>query len=98
MSGTKRTVLRRGRRPFGANVIALFVKLDRIPQERKAFSAGSRQLAELLGLEGEWLTGNSPLNPSPCHHSPGCCAYTDFHHCRAVRTQLIEAARQGSAS
>jgi hypothetical protein len=90
----KRNPLRRRRR-FQPNGVALFARLDAIPRERKAYSDGSRQLAGLLGLESEWLTGNSPLDRSRRpHRQPGCCAYTDWHTCRAVREELLEAVQR----
>jgi hypothetical protein len=97
MSGAKRTVLRRGRR-FGADAMALFVALDRDPRARKPFSAGSRKLAGLVGLECEWLTGNSVLDRrrGP-HRAPGCCAYEDWITCRAVRKELLLAAARSRA-
>jgi hypothetical protein len=90
----KRIPLRRLRR-FSPGALALFIELDGKPKERKSFSSGSRQLAELLGLEAEWFTGNSPLDQrAEPHRSPGCQSYADWCTCRAVREELLAAAKR----
>jgi hypothetical protein len=81
------------RRPmFHPDTLALFRKLDRNPRQREAFSGGALRLAEALGLEAEFWTGNSPLDRRPApHRLPGCCAFGDWHTCRNIRKALLEA-------
>jgi hypothetical protein len=88
----------KGRRPtFPPDVLALFVELERIPEQREAYSDGSRELARLLGMTDEWWGGNSVLDRSrgPCH-PPGYGAYDDWFRCRVVREQLLEAMNRSS--
>jgi hypothetical protein len=73
--------------------IALFLEIERIPKQRRAFSDGSRRLARLLGLVPEWWTGNHVNDRSAQpYHRPEYAAYQDWHRCRAVREALLEAA------
>jgi hypothetical protein len=72
MSGSKRTVLQRGRRAtiFSREALALFATLERRSDRRsEAYKAKERELARLLGLVDEWWSGNSVCDriDGPCH-------------------------------
>jgi hypothetical protein len=87
--------MQRRRVPFTAEVLALFQRLDAMPQEDRSFTEGAKELASALNLDTEFWTGNTPLDRSgsPCH-PPGYAAFTDWHTCRRVRNQLLAAIRQ----
>jgi hypothetical protein len=81
----------KGRHPqFSAEVLALFLKLER--KGGHAFTDGTRELARLLGLIPEWWTGNhvNDRGPHPCR-PPSYIANADFERCRAVREALLAA-------
>jgi len=88
------------RRPsFSAEAIELFVALERMPRRDRdgdEFRAKSKRLAALLGLTSEWWTCNSVLDRTraPCH-PPGYLAYDDWFRVRAVREELLAAAKRG---
>jgi len=99
MSGTKRTPIGRpSRQPLISNeALALFVELERTPRRQrdsKAFKDGEHQLARMLGLVSEYWTMNSVLDrveqpPWPPH----LVAFGDWHRCRGIREQLLEACK-----
>jgi hypothetical protein len=78
---------------FTADVVALFVELERLPRRDARFKEGERELARKLGLVSEYWTMNSVLDRSarPCH-PPGYVAHADWHTCRAVRKALLASA------
>ena len=56
--------------------------------------AGASAMAGLLNLESEYWTVNHVNDPSPRpSHRPPYQSYTDWHVCRAVREELLEATR-----
>ena len=93
---TKRTILGRPRRGrFTTEILDLFRALEVTPARRRgrqSFKDGEHQLMRLLGLTSEFWTINSVLDRSrgPAY-PPGMRAYDDWHTCRAVREQLLEA-------
>jgi hypothetical protein len=84
------------RQTFNAGTVDLFYKLERMPRDTQAFKDGSHELARRLNLIDEWWRGEhvNDRSASPCH-PPGCMAHGDFYRVRAVREQLLEAARRG---
>jgi hypothetical protein len=96
---TKRTVIDRPRRRvFSAETLALFQELEAVPLRRRSgedLRDQERELAEKLDLADEFWTTNSVLDRSaaPCW-PPWLVAYGDWHRCRAIRLQLLAAARE----
>jgi hypothetical protein len=91
MTGAKRTILRRERRPtvFSDEALQLFRELDRQP---KPDDAAVHRLARLLGLVPQYWTVNSPLDKSSAPvHPHGYQAHSDWVHCRQVRNELLAA-------
>jgi hypothetical protein len=89
---TKRTVIDRPRRrTFSAEVIGLFVELDR-QHLSNPYADGPRALAERLGLMNEYWSGNSVLDrgAGPCHPA-GYVAHEGWFTCRQVREELLSA-------
>ena len=94
---TNRTPIERPRQRqvLTAEAIRLFAALEQTPRSQrdsKAFKDGQHELMRLLGLTSEFWTINSVLDRSrgPAY-PPGMRAYDDWHTCRAVREQLLEA-------
>lgn len=86
------------RRPsFAPAALALFAELDRVPARRRHgqdFKDKGHELARLLGLVDEYWTINSVLDRSTePHHPAWCVAYRDWHHCRTVRRELLQAVK-----
>lgn len=94
---TNRTPISRPHRSrFTAETLALFAELNSVPprQRKTAFRNGEEELAERLGLDPCWLSGNSVLDRSrrPCW-PPHCVAHQEWFRVRAVREALLEALR-----
>jgi hypothetical protein len=71
-------------------VLELFLRLEK--ERPEAYGPGTKQLAILLDLTSEWLTGKSVSDRRPApHQSPGMQSFTDWHTCRAVREDLLVA-------
>jgi hypothetical protein len=100
---SKRETLNRPRRPrFTSEALALFAKLEAVPEPRrdKAWQGESRLLSALLGLENEWFcSGCDVLDRStePCH-SPEYVAHHAWFRVRAVREALLDAIATERAS
>jgi hypothetical protein len=77
--------------PFSPEVLDLFRALEKVPRSRRYPDPRSRQLAELLGLMDEYLTVNHVNDTAGQCHPPGYQSHKDWHVCRAVREQLLEA-------
>jgi hypothetical protein len=73
--------------------LALFLELEGMSDRNPKFKAGSRRLANLLGLNDEWWTCQhvNDASDGPCH-PPGCIAHDDWHRVRRVRNALLAAA------
>ena len=97
---TNRTPLQRARQRhlFTAEAIALFLELEGAPERAQPFSDDTRRLARLLGLTSESWTGQhvNDRSSKPVHPQ-GYVAHDDWHRCRAVREQLLEAAKLQAA-
>jgi hypothetical protein len=92
---TKRTVIDRPRRRvFSAEVLALFVELDRL-RLTNPYADSPRELAGKLDLMDEYWSGNSVLDRTagPCH-PPGYFAHQAWFTCRRVREQLLAAVQE----
>ena len=95
---TNRTPMRRSRRSsITPEIVAMFVELDRTPvrlRRHQDFKDQEHELMRRLDLVSEFWTMNSVLDATrrPCHPE-GYAAHTDWHTCRRVREQLLEAAR-----
>jgi hypothetical protein len=74
-------------------ILTLFVELEGMSDRDPKFKAGSRRLAELLGLTDEWWSGQhvNDASAGPCH-PPGYVAHGDWYTCRRVRDALLAAA------
>jgi hypothetical protein len=91
----KLRVAKQLRPQFSADVLALFVQLERTPPRRRGsqvFKDGEHELVRRLNLTNEYWTMNSVLDRKPSCHPPGYAAHTDWHRCREVRLALLEAA------
>lgn len=75
-------------------VLDLFVALEQMPRGSQAFREGKRELARMLGLEAEWLSGASVTDDedAPCW-PPEYVAYRAWHRTRALRLELLSRAR-----
>ena len=84
------------RRPsFSPDALALFAELEHTPARRRhtrEFMDREHELARRLHLVDEWWGGNSVTDRStePCWPE-WCVAHTDWHHCRAIREDLLQA-------
>jgi hypothetical protein len=95
----RRTLRNRPRKvTTDAEALALFAELEAVPMQRRRsaeFKARSREFAERLGLLDESFcscVGVLERESEPCR-PPDLIARDAWFRCRAVRKQLLEAAR-----
>jgi hypothetical protein len=81
------------RKGISPEAIALFQRLDRVPEsrrDRREYQDGVHQLMRLLGLTDQYWHMQSPLDRSrEPHHPPWCVAFESWHTCRAWRAELL---------
>ena len=96
---TTRLILRRERRhavtSFPPDVVREFVRLDHMRRGCADFKRGERALMRRLGLVDQFWSMNSVLDKSrsPCH-PPEYQATQDWIRCRAIRHELLAAAKR----
>ena len=79
---------------FTPEILELFLALEKVKPRKRFADPRSKRLAELLNLTSEYWTVNHVNDPSPRpSHRPPYQSYTDWHVCRAVREELLEATR-----
>jgi hypothetical protein len=81
--------------------IELFAELERTPQRQrgsKNFKNREHELARVLNLVPEWWSMCSVLDRSERPPwPPYLVAFADWHRCRGIREQLLEAAKMQPA-
>lgn len=93
MSTNRRTRSWPLRAEITPEVLELFLELEGVSDRNPKFKAGSRRLANLLGLNDAWWSGQHVNDASvgPCH-PPEYIAHDDWHRVRRVRIALLAAA------
>jgi hypothetical protein len=90
----KQRTAKQRRAMFAAEVLDLFVALERTPEHRRhtrEFKDAEHELMRRLHLVSEFWSMNSPLDRGrPCH-PPGHIANDDWRRCREVRKALLAA-------
>jgi hypothetical protein len=90
----KRRTAKTRRPAFAPETIALFVELEHMKRTSPQFEERSRALAERLGLMDEYFMRQNVGDRSAVPPQPSLCAHQAWHRCRAVREQLLAAARE----
>jgi len=92
----KQRTAKQRRAMFAAEVLDLFVALERTPEHKRhtrEFKDAEHGLMRRLHLVSEFWSMNSVLDRGrPCH-PPGHIANDDWRRCREVRTALLAAVR-----
>ena len=79
---------------FTPEILELFLALEKVSPRKRFADPRSKRLAELLNLTSEYWTVNHVNDPSPRpSYQPPYQSHTDWHVCRAVREELLAAAR-----
>ena len=76
---------------FSPEVLRLFCEIEKLPPRKRFTDPRTKQLAGLLDLWDEFWTVQFVNNPNPPAWEPPYIAHTNWHTCRAVRLQLLEA-------
>ena len=76
---------------FSPEVLRVFSELEKLPPRKRFEDPRTKQLAGLLDLWDEFWTVQYVNNPHPPAWEPPYIAHKNWHTCRHVRLQLLEA-------